>query len=74
MTEILALISKVRKYVTKATFRTIDNGECNKFTSILFEIFKEIHALVLNEINPNFAVNYDITAFNNYKKHIENYN
>jgi len=75
MTEILALIPKARKYVTKATFRTIDNGECNKFICILFEIVKEIHArTVLNEINPNFAVNYDITAFNNYKKHIENYN
>ena len=48
MIEILALILKIRKYVSKATFRTIDNGECNK-------------------INPNFTVNYDINAFNNYK-------
>jgi len=74
MTEILALIPKIRKYVSKATFRTIDNGECNKFTRILFEIVKEIHARVLNKINLNFTINYDITAFNNYKKHIENYN
>ena len=75
MTEILALIPKIRKYVSKATFKTIDNGECNKFTRILFEIVKEIHArTMLNEISPNFMVNYDITAFNNYKKHIENYN
>jgi hypothetical protein len=75
MTEILALIPKIRKYVTKATFRTIDNSECNKFTRILFEIVKEIHSrTMLNEISPNFTINYDITAFNNYKKHIENYN
>ena len=68
MIKILALISKVRKYVTKATFKTIDNGECNKFFRILFEIVKEIRArMTLNEINPNFTVNYDITAFNNYK-------